>query len=812
MKLVPAIAAAALLACGCAGRDRPGDIGKADDLDGVDTPAHTPRRIIWLIGDGMGVGQITAAAYAADQPLAMLGMAETGVASTHEHEFVTTDSAASATAMASGHKTQFEGVGVVPGTTRADEELEDLHSRTVIDEAQRVEWRTGLVATTSVVDATPAAFAAHRANRRSKDGIAVDLVDSGVDVLIGGGRKHFEGRSDGVDLIRRLRSRGYSVASTPIGLKRVARKNHKVVALLADGDLPEVTAGRPMTLAEMTGQAIASLDEDNDDGFFLMVEGSWIDRESHELDAAGTIAETLDFDAAVAAALAYARGRDDTLVVVNADHETGGLSVLDPDRVAGLIDAVGGAAAANADTAFPNGDSAPAIEARAIGDAMAAATGSGEMLPAYGFLSTASRPSFSGPSFVYKAMHSPTLVPVFAEGPAARFVAAARDNAQLGLRVRALIAEDGKDGADPKPDGAAPENLVVIATDGLGLSAVAALQYAAGAPVSTQLPVAGLIATHPGDALVGDAATAATALFAAGAPLLSTAEGAGRRTALVTTAALDEPTLTPLWGGGSIAGASPATDGVDLVFAGGGDAIDGASEAAWADRGAAIERGWSRLDPDPSRPLVRLIAGGRLDRASARLDPGTAQPSLAEMTEVALDRLSGGAEPFVLVVFAAGLDDRLAELDRGGALIDEVADWDGAIGAAAAFAARDGDTAVVALSLRDSSLTILDNHYGFHKNQCGAAVRCGGSELFAGLPIAADGVSGTAGFSDVALQGDFADLSLLLQYSWLAHASGGAAASANFVPLFATGPGTRALTGFRRLDEVGSALAGFAAP
>jgi alkaline phosphatase len=803
--------AIALVIAACGGeRDLGADLGKADDLDGVETPARTPARIIWLIGDGMGVGQITAAAYAADAPLAMLGIDEVGVTSTHEHEFVTTDSAASATAMASGHKTHFEGVGVVAGTTAADEGLEDLHARTVIDEAQRVDWRTGLVATTSLVDATPAAFAAHRANRRSKDGIAEDLVDAGVDVLIGGGRKFFEGRSDGVDLIGRLRSRGYSVATTATGLRRVATRNDKVVALLAESDMPDVSSGeRAMSLAEMTEAAIASLDADNDDGFFLMVEGSWIDRESHELDAAGTIAETLDFDAAVAVALAYARGRDDTLVVVNADHETGGLSVLDAARVADLIAAVGGADAANADTAFPRGETQPAIEGRDVGAGLAPASGSAEMLPAFGFLSTASRPMFSGPSFVYKATHSPTLVPLFAEGPAARFVASARDNAELGIKVRARIAEDGKDGDEPDEPAERPRNLVVVVTDGLGLSGLAALQYAAGAPVSTRLPTAGLVATHAADTLVGAADDAAASLFGAG--LLVAAESAGGRTALVTSAAIDEPVLAPIWGGGMAGEASPQTDGLDLVFAGGGDAVDSTAEAAWIDRGAVIERRWARTVGDRSRPLVRLIAADRLAPASDRLDPGTAEPSLGEMTEIALDRLSGG-EPFVLVVHAAGLDDRLAELDRGGALVDEIADFDGAVAAAAAFAAREGDTAVVAVSLRDSSLTILDNHYGFHKGHCGAAVRCGGAELFAGLPVAAAGVSGTGGFSEVALQGDFADLSVLLQYSWLAHQSGGSAASANFVPLFATGPGTEALAGFRHLSDVGAVLRGWVAP
>jgi alkaline phosphatase len=785
--------------------------GKADDLDGIETPDRTPKRIIWLIGDGMGVGQITAAAYAADAPLAMLSMAEVGAVGTHEHEFVTTDSAAAATALASGHKTHFEGVGVFPGTPTRQETDPANHPSTVIDEARRVGWRTGRVTTTSIVDATPAAFAAHRSRRGRKAQIALDLVESGVDVLIGGGRRYFDDRQDGQDLIADLRGRGYSVASTPIGLARVAGANPRVVALLAESDLPEIE-NRPMTLAKMLEHALESLDLDNDGGFFLMVEGGWIDRASHGLDGAATVAETLELDEAIGVALAYARSRDDTLVVVNADHETGGLAVLDPGGVAAHIEALGGLEAANRAADFPRGGGLAAIAPLPLGSGPLAPAAASEMLPLYGYLSIASRPSFTGPPFVYLATHTPAMVPVFADGPAARFIGGARDNADLGLRVRALIAEDGKDGPDPGEPGDRPESLIVIATDGAGLSALAALQYGRGAPTVLALPSMGLVATHAPTALVAGAGAAGDALWSGGGePLFAAAEGAGRRTALVTSASFADPAVRGVYGGVPVEGFDGEGDGIDVVFAGGGADLSPEAEAEWEARGAVIERDWSPSPGDPSRPLVRLIAPGRLEPAGERLGEAGAQPSLEAMTEAALAQLEAGGEPFVLVVFAAGLDERLAGLSRDGAVIDELADWDGAVRAALGFAARSPDTAVVAASLRDSSLSLLDNHYGFHREQCGVAARCGGEEVFEALDVAIDQVPRGGGFNDVELQGDFTDISILLQYGWLAQAAGlEAPASANFVPLFAAGPGARELVGFAHLGEIGAVLAAWA--
>ena len=110
----------------------------------------------------------------------------------------------------------------------------------------------------------------------------------------------------------------------------------------------------PVLVGSLGQAALEILDRDNDNGFFLMVEGSWIDRMSHEVDGPGTIAEVIDFDAAVATALAYARDRDDTLVIVTADHETGGMALLDPLTASEYTTALGGVASATSLAAFPN--------------------------------------------------------------------------------------------------------------------------------------------------------------------------------------------------------------------------------------------------------------------------------------------------------------------------------------------------------------------------------------------------------------------------------------------------------------------------
>ena len=857
--------------------------------------AAAPKRIILFIGDGMGLGVLSGAAYQAGEPLAMFGMDHFGYMATHEHEYVTTDSAASATAIATGEKTHFEAVGVVAGTTEA-EEVEDEHQlATVLDAAKAAGRRTGLIATTSIIDATPAAFAAHRFNRRSKEGIAFDISRAGVDLLMGGGSSYFE-KYDSGDLLAAMEADGYSVARDAAAVAALDPDAQKVVALLHSKDMPALLRAsypRQMALSEMVTTAIDVLDRDNEEGFFLMVEGSQIDRRGHEVDGEAALAETLDMDAAVAVALAYARGREDTLVVVTADHETGGLIVLDPRTVDEHIEAIGGLEQAALDTRFPsaNGFVAPPVASISLpavvgtspaptGDAGDLQAGHGSLVPpelvdrrlmlSYGFLSVASRPRFTENWILYKATHSPTQVPLFVEGPGADRVAASRDNADLGATLMALAgptvetptpvddghldpaADDGEGPAahdPPLPDSA--RNIILVIADGLGLAPVTAATYATGSRTLVDMPVRGLIATHAEDALVTDAAAASTALstgrgtrrgalgmvpdgdqLVAATTLLELAEQDGRATGIVSTASLTDPAVAAFYAHRPLAvtdipasalvafgDQQTASAGIDVAIGGGRYAFGAPELAELTAQGVEIDLTWhDGLTPLPGQRLLRLVADGHLAAAAERLDgaPGD-QPLLAEMTRVAIEALAENDDGFVLIVHAGGLGAVLNRQDRGEDVIDELTDLHLAVAEARRFAAAEPDTLVVVLGTRDSTLSLLDSHYGFHKGQCGAAVRCGGDVPFTPLAIMPEQIHRGEGLTDAAMQGDFAPPTLLLQYAWLTMAANRAAGTADsgaatFTPLFAEGAGSAAFEGFATLADVGLSLAAQISP
>ena len=555
------------------------------------TPARTiarsiraPRRVILMIGDGMGVPAVTAAAYAAGRRLNMMTMAHSGFLTTHEYEHLTTDSAASATAMATGHKTHFEGVSVRPGTSPErqldrDNWLETLHER-----ADRLGWRTGLVATSRINHATPAAFAAHSSARSDYEGIALQMAtNSVVDVMIGGGRRYFDNRSDGRDLLVEMAGRGYTVARSPAELAALEATPERLAALIWEGDPPYASGGRSPALPDLLEVAVEALDRGQPEGWVLMVEGSQIDWAAHALDGANTIEETLDFDQAVGAALGYARGRDDTLVVVVADHETGGLAVLDRPYRDHYVAMLGGPARADALAAphpsiasSPEISDAPPAPAIAIGTLAEAGSGAGAtpfgptedpraaIVPVFGDLSVASRARSQDKGFI--ATHSPVMIPIFAEGPGDIIVTAAPDNAALGQALLDLVT--AADAARPVRHAALqfsmeqPRNVVLMIGDGMGLAPVTAASYVIGGLAMEALPVRGLVSTHATDSVVNDSAATATALatgrrtrqgalgvvFSAdGRPAPATtvveaAEAYGRRTGVVTDVPLTHAT------------------------------------------------------------------------------------------------------------------------------------------------------------------------------------------------------------------------------------------------------------------------------
>ncbi|HOW39463.1 MAG TPA: alkaline phosphatase [Bacteroidales bacterium] len=280
-----------------------------------------PKNVILMIGDGMGVAQVYAGMTANKGNLFLNNFRHAGFSRTSSANRYTTDSAAGGTAIATGNKTNNSSIGV-------DRDNKPVPS--IMEIAAANGLGTGIVVTTNVLDATPAAFVAHVPNRNMMPEIAIDFAETGPDVFIGGGIEYFNDRKDGRNLLAELSSKGYQVCDTITELVKV--RSGKLAALLHE----KRVAGRGDQLQVTTEVAIDILD-DHKKGFFLMVEGSEIDGGGHDNDMAYTIEEMLDFDRAVGKALEFAARNRRTLVVVTADHETGGLTLVNGDIGKGMV-------------------------------------------------------------------------------------------------------------------------------------------------------------------------------------------------------------------------------------------------------------------------------------------------------------------------------------------------------------------------------------------------------------------------------------------------------------------------------------------
>lgn len=277
-----------------------------------------PDRVILFIGDGVGAAYWTAARFASPE-MAIDGFRTMGLVDTRSSDSDITDSAAGATAYSAGVRTFNGAIGVGADSAAVT---------TVLEVARDQGWATGLVSTSSVTHATPASFAAHVPDRNMYDEIAQDMAESGVDVLLGGGHQWFDGavRPDSADLLGPL-AETHTMISTPQELGAVdAGATTRLVGLFADNHLP-AAAERTPTLPAMTRTALEVLNNDPD-GFFLMVEASQPDWRGHDnAPLEDVVAEMLDYDAAIAEALAFQAAHPGTLILVVADHETGGLGI-----------------------------------------------------------------------------------------------------------------------------------------------------------------------------------------------------------------------------------------------------------------------------------------------------------------------------------------------------------------------------------------------------------------------------------------------------------------------------------------------------
>lgn len=274
--------------------------------------------MILFIGDGVGASYWTAAKLASDS-LAVRQFKTMGLVDTRSSSSPITDSGAGATAYAAGVRTFNGAIGVGPDSQPVE---------TVLEAAKKNNWATGLVVTSTITDATPAAFAAHVPNRAQQFDIARHITSIAPDVIFGGGLRWFDPavRPDRADLVGALRTT-HTIVTDTAGFNGLRDSTlRKVVGLFAAGDMPPAGTRRPR-LPAMTRKAIEILSRDPD-GFFLMVEGSQPDWRGHSNLPLGTVIdEMLDFDEAIGVALEYQRRQPDVLIVVTGDHETGGLAI-----------------------------------------------------------------------------------------------------------------------------------------------------------------------------------------------------------------------------------------------------------------------------------------------------------------------------------------------------------------------------------------------------------------------------------------------------------------------------------------------------
>ena len=281
-----------------------------------------PKSVILLIGDGMGVSHITAGKYAKGN-LALERFKTAGLLTTYSQNALVTDSAAAGTALATGYKTYNGAISISPDRKPL---------KTLLEYAEERGKDSGLVVSCSITHATPACFVAHVDDRRKETDIAGQIAASGVDVFFGGGWGYFvpkttEGsyRTDESNLLARL-STTMKVIRTPEEFAALGEERR--VAGLFFRQHPPAADERKPSLSQMAAKAIDILSR-NRKGFFLMIEGSQIDWGAHDNNKDRVIQEVTDFDEAVGAAMDFAQRDGRTLVVVTADHETGGFAVLD---------------------------------------------------------------------------------------------------------------------------------------------------------------------------------------------------------------------------------------------------------------------------------------------------------------------------------------------------------------------------------------------------------------------------------------------------------------------------------------------------
>ncbi|WP_242203201.1 alkaline phosphatase [Aestuariivivens insulae] len=305
-KLSPILLSAFVLISAC----------KSKEATKEETPKK-PKNVILLIGDGMGVSQVSSSFYFGNETSSFERFKQIGFIKTSSQSDLITDSAAGATAFSAGIKTYNGAIGMDQDT---------LAVPLITDKASENKVATGVISTSSVTHATPASFFAHVKRRSMEEAIAAQLPESPIDFFAGAGKDFFFNRKDSVDLSIAFTKNGFVVDTVALNTSQSLDVNKKYGFLLAPKSMPKMSEGRGDFLSEATRLGVNYLSK-NKAGFFLMVEGSQIDWGGHANDSNYIVEEVKDFSKVIGEALDYAEKEGNTLVVVTADHETGGFTL-----------------------------------------------------------------------------------------------------------------------------------------------------------------------------------------------------------------------------------------------------------------------------------------------------------------------------------------------------------------------------------------------------------------------------------------------------------------------------------------------------
>ncbi len=269
-----------------------------------------------MIGDGMGLAQVSSAFYFKDGSVNFKRFSEIGLINTSTAVEKITDSAAAGTAFSCGERTRKKMIGM---------SVDTISMPNITDTLTSLNYKTGIVVTSSVTDATPSAFYGHVPSRYQYEKLAEQLTNSNIDFIAGGGLNCFVNRNDGVNQLQKMEEAGFAVDT--VSLESFdCNTDKKYAFILAEDNMPKMPEGRGDYLPTATQMSIEYLSK-NKDGFFLMVEGSQIDWAGHRNNAEHLITEVIDFDDAVGKALDFAEKDGNTLVIVTADHETAGFAL-----------------------------------------------------------------------------------------------------------------------------------------------------------------------------------------------------------------------------------------------------------------------------------------------------------------------------------------------------------------------------------------------------------------------------------------------------------------------------------------------------